>query len=197
MRLFGLSPFEAELLLLAAGAEIDSTLPAALAALQGTAGGPGVNVAVALARLPGAHWDALSPLAPAAPLAVTRRRRRRARPARSRWASTSGCCTMSPRRRMSRGWASRSFGRRTTPPPAGDDARPLPRPSPTPWPVTAACWCCCSRRRRRSRRACGARAGVGGAAQQPPLHALVDSALEPDFWRARRYARCCRIMRPR
>ena len=63
-RLFGLSPFEAELLLLAAGAEIDSTLQAALAALQGTAGGPGVNVAVALARLPGAHWDALSPLAP-------------------------------------------------------------------------------------------------------------------------------------
>ena len=63
-RLFGLSPFEAELLLLAAGAEIDSTLQAALAALQGAPAGPGVNVAVALARLPGAHWDALSPLAP-------------------------------------------------------------------------------------------------------------------------------------
>ena len=63
-RLFGLSPFEGELLLLAAGAECDSPLRDALAELDGAAAPPGVNFAIALTHLDGGHWDALSPLAP-------------------------------------------------------------------------------------------------------------------------------------
>ena len=63
-RQFGLSPFEGELLLLAAGAECDTALRDALTRMEGVAAPPGVNFAVALAHLDGAHWDALSPLAP-------------------------------------------------------------------------------------------------------------------------------------
>jgi hypothetical protein len=57
---FGLSPFERDLLLLAAGAELD----AAVARLceQGTGHGP--TFGLALAALPGAHWSALTPTAP-------------------------------------------------------------------------------------------------------------------------------------
>jgi hypothetical protein len=57
---FGLSPFERDLLLLAAGVELD----AAVARLceQGTGGGP--TFGLALAALPGAHWSALTPTAP-------------------------------------------------------------------------------------------------------------------------------------
>ncbi len=52
---FGLSPFERDVLLLAAGVEMD----AGLAALA-----PRVSFGLALATLEGAHWSALSPLAP-------------------------------------------------------------------------------------------------------------------------------------
>ena len=66
VRLFGLSAFEGELLLLAAGAGCDGALREVLAKAEGpdTASPAGVSFALALARLPGAHWDALSPLAP-------------------------------------------------------------------------------------------------------------------------------------
>ena len=65
VRLFGLSPFESKLLLLAAGAECDNALRAALAQAEAQPLPPtGFSLALALARLPGAHWDALSPLAP-------------------------------------------------------------------------------------------------------------------------------------
>jgi hypothetical protein len=66
VRLFGLSAFEGDLLLLAAGAECDGTLREAIATTEGPAPAPqaGVSFAVALARLPDAHWDAISPLAP-------------------------------------------------------------------------------------------------------------------------------------
>jgi hypothetical protein len=66
VRLFGLSAFEGELLLLAAGAECDVALRQAIAHAEGLAAAPqaGVSFALALARLPDAHWDAMSPLAP-------------------------------------------------------------------------------------------------------------------------------------
>ncbi len=65
VRLFGLSTFESDVLLLAAGAECDNSLRQALAQAEGTAApAPGVPFALALAQLPDAHWDALSPLAP-------------------------------------------------------------------------------------------------------------------------------------
>jgi ATPase family associated with various cellular activities (AAA) len=102
-RLFGLSPFELDLLLLAVGAECDGGVQQALRASEpagaagnasalgtgtGTGAGAGtstssgsgsstgagtgitpnaatgVNFALALAHLPQAHWDAISPLAP-------------------------------------------------------------------------------------------------------------------------------------
>ena len=65
-RLFGLSAFESELLLLAAGIEIDPALRDALAAAQGHASGAALrlNFALALELLPESHWDALSPLRP-------------------------------------------------------------------------------------------------------------------------------------
>jgi hypothetical protein len=64
--LFGLSPFELELLLLAAGVEIDDALRRAVASAQGTAADQpmGIDYALALKLLPRAHWDAISPLAP-------------------------------------------------------------------------------------------------------------------------------------
>jgi hypothetical protein len=63
---FGLSAFETELLVLAAGVEIDSALCEAVARAQGAPGSRPVRVSFALALklLPQAHWDALSPLAP-------------------------------------------------------------------------------------------------------------------------------------
>src|SRR5262249_24618609 len=62
--LFGLSPFEAELLVLAAGVEIDAALRNTIAQAQGTATARPVRLsfALALAVLPEPHWDALSPL---------------------------------------------------------------------------------------------------------------------------------------
>ncbi|HEY2929523.1 ATP-binding protein [Piscinibacter sp.] len=64
--LFGLSVFETELLVLAAGVEIDAALRDAVAAAQGTAPGQAVRLSfsLALAMLPQAHWDALSPSGP-------------------------------------------------------------------------------------------------------------------------------------
>jgi SpoVK/Ycf46/Vps4 family AAA+-type ATPase len=62
-QIFGLTPFERELLLLTAGLELDHGLRAAVAALNG-----GVvshaSFALALAWLVQPHWDALSPQAP-------------------------------------------------------------------------------------------------------------------------------------
>ena len=54
-RLFGLSAFERDVLLLCAGVELDS-------GFAETVGQP--TVALALAKLPHAHWAALSPAAP-------------------------------------------------------------------------------------------------------------------------------------
>jgi ATPase family protein associated with various cellular activities (AAA)/winged helix domain-containing protein len=64
--LFGLSAFEAELLVLAAGVEIDAALRDTIAKAQGTAPGRAVRLtyALALSVLPHPHWDALSPLRP-------------------------------------------------------------------------------------------------------------------------------------
>lgn len=56
-RQFGLSPFETDTLLLAAGFELDQGLRAALHSRP-------PSFALALALLPDAHWDALSPQAP-------------------------------------------------------------------------------------------------------------------------------------
>jgi vesicle-fusing ATPase len=61
-RLLGLSPFERQVLLLAAGVELDGGLAALVAALQG--GEPRPTFGLALAALPGAHWDALAPRSP-------------------------------------------------------------------------------------------------------------------------------------
>jgi AAA+ superfamily predicted ATPase len=56
--MFSLTPFERELLLLVAGAELDQRLRQAIAALNG--GSPMVNFSLALALLTQPHWDALS-----------------------------------------------------------------------------------------------------------------------------------------
>jgi vesicle-fusing ATPase len=61
-RLLGLSPFERQLLLLAAAVELDGELAALVASLQG--GEPRPTFGLALAALPGAHWDALAPRSP-------------------------------------------------------------------------------------------------------------------------------------
>ncbi|MBL8308499.1 MAG: ATP-binding protein [Rubrivivax sp.] len=53
--LFGLSPFERQVLLLVAGVEMDSAMARLL---------PRPSFSAALATLPGAHWSAIGPLAP-------------------------------------------------------------------------------------------------------------------------------------
>ena len=73
-RLFGLSRFEAETLLLAAAADLDSAIPALCAAAHGDAGHGGAghgdaghswpSFGLALALLPEPHWSALTPDAP-------------------------------------------------------------------------------------------------------------------------------------
>ena len=78
--LLGLSPFERRLLLLAAAVELDGEVAALVAALQ-DGGEPRPTFGLALAALPGAHWDAL---APGSPLRCWRLRRARARARRSR-----------------------------------------------------------------------------------------------------------------
>ena len=64
--LFGLTAFESDVLLLAAGIEIDPALRDALAAAQGQAAIAPLRLSFALARelLAEPHWDALSPLRP-------------------------------------------------------------------------------------------------------------------------------------
>src|SRR5262249_57423532 len=62
-RLFALSPFERQLLLLAAAVELDGDVAALAADLQRT-GDPRPTFGLALAALPGAHWDALAPRSP-------------------------------------------------------------------------------------------------------------------------------------
>jgi len=68
VRLFGLSPFERDVVLLCAGVELDARFAAAVAAAQGAApvadARPEPTFALALAALPGAHWSALTPAAP-------------------------------------------------------------------------------------------------------------------------------------
>jgi hypothetical protein len=60
--LFGLTPFERDLLLLAAGVELDSGVAAACAAVQDAQVAP--TFSAALAALPAAHWSALLPERP-------------------------------------------------------------------------------------------------------------------------------------
>ena len=62
-RLFGLTPFERQLLVLAAAVELDGELAALAGALQ-HADDPHPTFGLALAALPDAHWDALAPRSP-------------------------------------------------------------------------------------------------------------------------------------
>ncbi|WP_243073643.1 ATP-binding protein [Microbacterium sp. SS28] len=55
----GLSPFERDVLVLAAAVELDAQIAATVAAAQGGTASP--TFGLALAALPHAHWDALSP----------------------------------------------------------------------------------------------------------------------------------------
>ena len=61
-RLLGLTPFERQVLLLAAAVELDGEIAELVAALQD--GEPRPTFGLALAVLPGAHWDALAPRSP-------------------------------------------------------------------------------------------------------------------------------------
>jgi len=63
-QLFGLSPFEVDLLVLCAGVELDAEVAPLCAAAQGDAARPWPSFGLALAALPGAHWSALAPDAP-------------------------------------------------------------------------------------------------------------------------------------
>jgi hypothetical protein len=58
---FGLTPFERDILLLCAGMELDASFPALCARAQGDTHRPWPTFSLALAALPGSHWDALSP----------------------------------------------------------------------------------------------------------------------------------------
>ena len=61
-RLLGLSPFERQLVLLAAAVELDGETAALVSSLQD--GEPRPTFGLALGVLPGAHWDALAPGSP-------------------------------------------------------------------------------------------------------------------------------------
>lgn len=61
-RRLGLSPFERDVLLLAAAVELDGAIAEAVRALQGGVSAP--TFALAMATLPEPHWDALSPERP-------------------------------------------------------------------------------------------------------------------------------------
>jgi AAA+ superfamily predicted ATPase len=61
---FGLSPFERDLLLLCAGMELDSTFPSVCAAAQGDPSRAYPSFSLALAALPDPHWNAITPDAP-------------------------------------------------------------------------------------------------------------------------------------
>ncbi len=62
--MFGLSPFERDLILLTAGVELDSAIAASCVAADRHSQRPCPTFSLALAALPGAHWSALSPGAP-------------------------------------------------------------------------------------------------------------------------------------
>jgi hypothetical protein len=62
-RLFGLTPFERDLLLLSAASELDSGFGALLGKLNNDPSRQQPNFSLALAALPGAHWSALNPAA--------------------------------------------------------------------------------------------------------------------------------------
>src|SRR5262249_58934411 len=70
VNLFGLSPFERDVVLLCAGVELDARLAAAVGAAQGRPDLRDPTFALALAALPGAYWSALAPGGP-----LPRRRR--------------------------------------------------------------------------------------------------------------------------
>src|SRR5213594_2632162 len=61
---FRLSPFERDLFLLSAGAELDSSFRGHCAAAQGDARRTYATFSLALGALPQAHWSALTPEAP-------------------------------------------------------------------------------------------------------------------------------------
>ncbi|HLX58395.1 MAG TPA: ATP-binding protein, partial [Ktedonobacteraceae bacterium] len=64
---FGLSPFERDVLLLCAGMDLDGTFSALCATAQNrllNATTPYPTFSLALAALPNAHWDALTPTSP-------------------------------------------------------------------------------------------------------------------------------------
>ncbi len=61
---FTLSPFERDVLLLCAGMELDAAFAVSCGAAQGDARRAYPTFGLALAALPEAHWDALSPAAP-------------------------------------------------------------------------------------------------------------------------------------
>ena len=62
--LFGLSPFERDIVLLCAGCELSSSFAALCAALQGEGAHTSPTFGLALATLPEPHWNALTPNAP-------------------------------------------------------------------------------------------------------------------------------------
>jgi hypothetical protein len=64
VRLFQLSDFERDLLLLCAGVELDTHFGPLLASLHGDPGRTSPTFSLALAALPEAHWTALAPSAP-------------------------------------------------------------------------------------------------------------------------------------
>lgn len=61
---FGLSPFERDVLLLSAGVELDSAFASSCAAAQVDQARAYPTFSLALAALPGAHWNAVTPVAP-------------------------------------------------------------------------------------------------------------------------------------
>lgn len=63
-QVFGLTPFERDILVLACGADLDATFPALSAAASGDPSRTEATFGLALAALPGAHWSALTPDAP-------------------------------------------------------------------------------------------------------------------------------------
>jgi ATP-dependent 26S proteasome regulatory subunit len=63
-KLFGLSNFETELLVLCAAVELDSTIAGLCAELHGDPRRPRPSFGLAMTVLPGAHWSALTPAAP-------------------------------------------------------------------------------------------------------------------------------------
>jgi hypothetical protein len=63
-RLFGLSSFERDVLLLCAGADLDSSFPHYCASASGSPHMDYPTFSLALAALPDAHWNALNPSAP-------------------------------------------------------------------------------------------------------------------------------------